>query len=302
MFLVRHSGSLYHFQFGVQSRIFILAFDETIFLYFGVQSHIFNLALRVAFSFRHQSSCSFSVWRSKPLFIFRLVFKATFSFRHPDPYFLFGVQSHIFILAFRAIPSVRRSRPHCHLGVHSRIFSLAFRAVVCLQFDIQSHFPFGVQSRCSSSVWRSEPLFHFDIQSHCIFSLVFRAAFSFWYLEPLFVSSLAFRTIMYFFCSAFRAISSVWCSEPHFQFDVQIRCLLGVQSHIFSLTLRVLTSFFSFDVQIHLYFPSFLAFSAIRRTPSGLLSHIFTFHFGVQSHFSYSFRHSMPPSLFSLAF
>ena len=107
---------------------------------------------------------------------------------------------------------------------------------------------------------------------------------------------------MYFFCSAFRAISSVWCSEPHFQFDVQIRCLLGVQSHIFSLTLRVLTSFFSFDVQIHLYFPSFLAFSAIRRTPSGLLSHIFTFHFGVQSHFSYSFRHSMPPSLFSLAF
>ena len=104
-----------HLQFGIQSRIFILAFDDTIFLYFGIQSHhrIFNLAFRAVFSFWHQS-----------YHLFRLAFRAVV-------HFPFSIQSHIFILTskslffcstFKATSLFWRLEPHLQFGVQNLIF------------------------------------------------------------------------------------------------------------------------------------------------------------------------------------
>ena len=202
-------------------------------------------------------------------------------------HFLFSVQSRFFILHSEPLfTSSSTSRLPLPFGVRSHIFILEFGVVSSYwRSELSFVFSLGVQSLCSSSIWRSGPHFHFDFQSRCLFSV--------WHFEP-------------------SCISFVRRSEPYLQF--------GVQSHTFSLMFRVdvfyvafidtfsvrhsgfSCLFFPFDIQIHHYFPLFLAFSTIGRTPSGLLSHIFILHFCIQSHFSYLFMHFEPPSFLVSAF
>ena len=137
-----------YFQFGVQSRIFSLAFrvivcfqfdiqSHYVFLLFGVQSRIFSLEFRAVFL----------VWLLELLFVSRSTFRAIISrlVWHSEPYLQFGVQSRCLFL-------VRYSKPsHLQFGIQSRISSLAFKAI--------------------SSVWRSESYLQFGVQSYCLSSV-----------------------------------------------------------------------------------------------------------------------------------
>ena len=89
-------------------------------------------------------------------------------------------------------------------------------------------------------------------------------------------------------------------SAPSFIFRLAlkaiVRFIFGIQSHVFILAFRAIVCFL-FGVRSHRSFPIW------HSEPR--------FHFGVQSHafslvfkaiFPYSYRHLMPPSLFSLAF
>ena len=160
---------------------------------FGVQSHIFILILELSlFLFGIQSRCPFFVWRSSHIFI-----------STSKSLFLFDVRAHTFILAFEATPLVRCSEPHYHLGVQNCIlavwcleslfvFSLISRAIFHLAFGVTLSFwhsklliiffvrcsePYvhsDVRSHCSFSVWRIKPFFHLGVQIR-IFSWAFRA-------------------------------------------------------------------------------------------------------------------------------
>ena len=199
------------FQFGVQSRIFILAFRAVVCFLFDIQSH------HLFFPFDVQS-CIFistfktisSVWHSEPLFVFGSTFRAVFSVwrseslfilvRHSEPHLQFSVQNSILCLASRVIvhfqfgvqgrrlfflvrrsessclSSIRRSESHLHLGVQSHISSQAFKP--------------------ASSVWSSESCHQFNIQSHYSL-LTFRSIVSFGVQCHHLSLVLAFRAIMH---------------------------------------------------------------------------------------------------------
>ena len=293
----------YQFSFGIQSRCFSLEFRVIVLVQHSQLSYIsFRLEFKATFSFRHSESLlHFGVQNHCFILVFRAIVCSQFSIcSHHACFFLllfwrsesrlhFDVQSCVFILAFRATFAflVRRSEPHCHLGVQSRILT-----VWCSEPSFV--FSLGIQSLCSSLVWRSGPYFHFGVQSHCLFLV--------WHFEP-------------------SCISFVQRSEPYLQF--------GIQSHTFNLMFRVyvfylvfkatfsvrhsnLMSIFSFNIQIHHYFPPFFAFSAIGHTPSGLwvtfsssilaFRAVFHTHSCILSHHLSQFRHSEPSSLLSLAF
>ena len=283
-----------HFQSGVQSHhVFLVTMFRIVFLsltfldislvwrsetllplgihsyyvQFGVQSHyLHSLVFRAMVLAQHSqpSYLFFSVWRSESHFIsalraifFSLTFRVVIPFQLSEPLSVSSSEFVAIILFF----SVWHSEPYLHFGIQSHIVVLAFRAIVCLYFDIQSHFWFGVQSRCSSSIWRSEPHFHFDIKSHRIFSL-------------------AFRFVVHF-SLAFRAAFFVWRSELYLH--------LGVQSHRLSLTqaFRAFVPFW-FNVQSLIFI---LAFRAIVGLQFGISNHYVFLPFGVQSHiFNLAFR------------
>ena len=202
----------------------------------------------------------------------------------------FGVQSH-------HIFSVWLSKPCFQFCVQSRISSLAFRATISFQFGIQSHHPF--------LIWHSEPHLQFGIQSYHLFSV--------WHSEPPSLPSLGFQSHHLF---------SVWHLEPLSTYSLAVRATIflqfGVQSHIFSLTFRVVVHFLIvrrseppsfFSLAFKATIPSQLwrsesLFSTWCSEPPCLLSYDVPSRLSQLDIHSYQFTvgHLEPPFLFSLAF
>ena len=211
---------------------------------------------------------------------------------------------------------VWRSEPHLHLGIQSLIF-ISISESSPSSFGIQSHysffvwrleprFHFGVQSRISSfgvqshhhSQFRcSEPSsFHsFGVQSHISsFNFQNHHPFLFWRSKPPFMPSLAFRATIPF---QFGIWSHYLSSSLTFRvrsfisaFGAITYLLFGTQSRVFNSTLRVIMSIFrlasrSTTTSLHFGIQSHWAYSF-----SHFDSFLF-FSFGIQSHFSYPFMH-----------
>ena len=243
---------LYLLQFGVQRRIFSLAFRATIFFQFGVQNRISSLAFRVTIPSQLWCSrpTSSSIWCSKSHLQFGIQSRHIFSVWPSEPCFQFGVQSHhpFSVRVFRAASPVQRSES---LSFHS----LAFRAIIlsqlgicCHLFDIQGYIP-SIQNHHFLTPWHSEPSSHYNlafratISSHfghskppSFFSLAFRAAIpsQLWYSEPPYLlrynvqsrpSQFGVQSLC--FCLAFITIVLAWHSEPSHHLFIGF----GIQSH-----------------------------------------------------------------------
>ena len=202
--LVRRSEP--HLQFGIQSRIFILAescifnqaFKVVVHFQFDIQSHhiSFNLAFRVVasvwlsklyFQFDIQSYCLFLVRHSESLCL-------SFIW-HSEPHLQFSVQSCWWFL-------VRHSKPSCLSSIwHSEpLFSLTFYATIFLWFWHSESLCILFQAfrvTIFPLFWRSESCLHFGIQSHCSawhsvspfffsFGIQSRCAYSFRHFESQF--------------------------------------------------------------------------------------------------------------------
>nr|CAN80951.1 hypothetical protein VITISV_016702 [Vitis vinifera] len=151
-------------------------------------------------------------------------------------------------------------------------------AIRCFGIQSHQHSLLGVQThhRFSASAFRAITIFSFGVQSHhrSQFDVQSHHHLQFWRSEPSSSSVPAFRAISIFspaFRATFQALRAFF-GTPNYHIFIPF----SARSHDLSLAFRVTLS--------------------VRRSKSIFLS------FGVQSHLSHSFRHSMPPSLFSLAF
>ena len=165
-----------YFHFGVQSRIFSLAFrvivcfqfdiqSHYVFLPFGIQSRIFSLAFKVVFL----------VWILELLFVSRSTFRAIISLSiwHSELHLQFGVQSRCLFLVrhskLSCLFSVWRSEPlfvssstfkaiSVWLSESLFVFRSAFKAIISLSiWSSELHIQFGIQSRSLFLVQHSKP-------------------------------------------------------------------------------------------------------------------------------------------------
>ena len=179
------------------------------------------------------------------------------TFRRSEPSFTFRCLKPSFLhsLALGSIVHSQAFRAICQLGIQSHhIFSLAFRAIS--QPSIRCHhFPL---------VRRSEPHSQ-HLELSLSFSSVFRATL------------LAFRVAIFF---QFSIQSHSYYLEP-------LSSVLGVHSHVISLTFRVIIFFIlAFGAIVLLgircrHLPLVLVFGVVVHTHSDILSHFLSF--GVQS-------------------
>ena len=185
---------------------------------------------------------------------------------------------------------------------------MVFKATISLQLGVQSHHRF--------SVWRSKSSFSVS---------AFRATISpqFWHSEPPSLLSWAFRaTISFQFSVQSHYLLATQHSEPSslLNYDVQSRLSqFDIQRFQFSIMAFKAFIFFSLAFRAAIYSQlrrSELSFSVQRSESSFSVSAFratISFRFNVRSHHPFSvwvfratissqFRHSEPPSVFSLEF
>ena len=114
------------FRFGIQSRIFILAFKAVVQFSSVFKATPSVRCLELHFLFGIQSRCSFSIWCSELSFISSSAFRVVVCFFSST----FRVVMSFFNSSFRVTSLVRRSEPHLPFGVQSHVFSSTFRVII----------------------------------------------------------------------------------------------------------------------------------------------------------------------------